>query len=76
MGNSKSDMTCIIQTDKEFYFASDNVNGQLYIQTNKSVPCKRIILHIEGNENCTFQANDGTHVKGFKKLINTYYIVQ
>lgn len=48
MGNSKSEVDFAINLDKEFYFASELVKGQLLLNAKKRYPCARIILEIEG----------------------------
>jgi len=41
-------MDFAIKMDKEFYYAGDSVQGQLYINAKKETPCVRIIIEIEG----------------------------
>ena len=75
MGNSKSGVEFAINLDKQFYFSSETVKGNLFINTSKRFPASKIILQIEGVEKCAFRTLQGTDLTGEKQLMLTKFVL-
>ena len=50
MGNSKTKVGVVIQTEKNFYLPGEIVRGHVFINSPKPYPASKIILYILGME--------------------------
>lgn len=71
MGNSKSVVNLVLETDKNYYVPGEVVQGNVYINSPKPYPCSKIIMRIEGNESSWWKGeaqqvrpNQQMHEKG------------